>query len=228
MGSRAGGGAGLVLRTRRRAGDGRQPLRFSGRRPRGRRSHRHVRHLLDRAGQHADVCRRDAAQPGCCGDQRRGQGESGPSWPPGQPTPGWPHGSGRDAGRGGQPAERRQYGSLPGQFPGFGRPGHGGEHPRQVMHLRRRPGGDRAPIKDHVQQRLVALAAGPAGVKPRHLTIHSVRPAHCVTPARSARSASRRRPRCAATRTAPGVLSTIRATSPVSRPATTRSMMISA
>lgn len=38
------------------------------------RSHRHVRHLLDRAGQHADEGRGDAAQPGCCGDQRRGQG----------------------------------------------------------------------------------------------------------------------------------------------------------
>ena len=226
MGWPGGGGAEVAGHAWPRVGDGRRPLRPIVMRQG--RSDRHVRHLLDRAGQHADVCRRNAAQPGCCRDQRRGQGESGTSWSSGQPTPGWPRGSGRDAGRGDQPGKRRQRGGLPGQIPRFGRPGHGGENTRQVMHLWRRPGGDRAPIKDHVQQRLVALTAGPAGGEPRHLTMQSVGPAHCVTPARAASSASRRRPRCAATRTAPGVLPTIRATSLESRSATTRSMMISA
>src|SRR5215467_14771856 len=96
------------------------------------------------------------------------------------------------------------------------------------MNLWRRPGGERVPLQDHVQQRLVVLAAGPAGEEPRHLTLHSARPAQSVTPACATWPASRRRPRCAATRTAPGVLPTILATSPVSSPATTRSMMISA
>src|ERR1700751_5741779 len=96
------------------------------------------------------------------------------------------------------------------------------------MNLWRRPGGDRAPLQDHVQQRLVVLPAGPAGEEPRHLIMHSVGPAQSVTPACATWAASLRRPRCAATRTAPGDLPTILATSPVSRPATTRSMMISA
>ena len=226
MGWPRGEGTGVVDRAWLYFADGNRPVRFIAMRQGC--SDGHVRHLLDRAGQHADVCRRNAAQPGCCRDQRRGQWESGAGWPSGQPPPGWPRDSRRDTGRGDQPGKHRQSGGLPGQIPGFGRPGHGGEHPRQVVHLWRRPGGDRAPIKEHVQQRLVALAAGPAGGEPRHLIMHSVRPAHCVTPARAASSASRRRPRCAATRTAPGVLPTIRATSPESRSATTRSMMTSA
>src|SRR6516164_5378376 len=97
------------------------------------------------------------------------------------------------------------------------------------MHLRRRVGGEGAPSDDHVQQRLVVLAAGPAGEgEPRHLTLQSVSLVQCVTPARSARLDSLRRARWAVTRTAPGVLPTIRATSAASRPTTTRSMMISA
>jgi hypothetical protein len=40
------------------------------------------------------------------------------------------------------------------------------------MHRLRRVGGDGAPSDDHVQQRLVVLAAGPAGEEePRHLTL---------------------------------------------------------
>jgi hypothetical protein len=55
------------------------------------------------------------------------------------------------------------------------------------MHLRRRPGGEGAPVEDDVQQRLAVLAAGPAGEgEPRHLTLRSVPAAHFVTPARSA------------------------------------------
>src|SRR5579863_5518898 len=97
------------------------------------------------------------------------------------------------------------------------------------MHFRRRVGGEDAHAEKHVQQRLVVLAAGPAGEgDPRHLIGSSVRGPHCVTPARWAISASRRIARWAVTRTAPGDLPTIRPTSPGSRPATTRSMMISA
>src|SRR6185437_7993823 len=119
----------------------------------------------------------------------------------------------RGAGPGREPGERRVRGVLPGQVPGFSRPGYGGEHTRQAMNLWRRPGGDRAPLQDHVQQRLVVLAAGPAGEEPRHLIMHSVGAAQRVTPglvlARSfsgspAMPASFRRPRWAETRTAPG------------------------
>jgi hypothetical protein len=40
------------------------------------------------------------------------------------------------------------------------------------MHRLRRVGGDGAPSDDHVQQRLVVLAAGPSGEEePRHLTL---------------------------------------------------------
>ncbi len=199
-----------------------------GRAGRGRRRHRDVRQLLNGTGQHVRVGREDAAQPRHRHDQRRSQPGPGTSWPSRSPAPPWPPGGGGDAGRRGRPAEGSPHCRLPGQLTGFGRPGQGGEHTRQVMHRLRRVGGEGAPSDDHVQQRLVVLAAGPAGGEPRHLTLNSVPLAQCVTPARSARSASRRRARWAVTRTAPGVLPTIRATSAASSPATTRSMMISA
>jgi hypothetical protein len=208
-----------------------------------RRSDRGMRDQLDGTGQHAGVGCGDAAQPGRHDDHRRRQPDAVTDGPPGRAPPRAP-GTGpgrppgpvprglrrhrRDTGRGGE-SECSSRCRLPGQLTRFSRAGQGGEHPGQVMHLRRGTGGDGAPAEDHVQQRLVVFAAGPAGEgEPRHLTMQSVRPAHCVTPARSTRPASRRRARCAATRTAPGDLPTIRATSAASRPATTRSMMISA
>src|SRR2546421_12972032 len=91
------------------------------------------------------------------------------------------------------------------------------------MNLRRRPGGDRAPLQDHVQQRLVVLAAGPAGEEPRHLIMHSLGPAQSVTPPCATWPARRRKPRCAATPTAPRGLPPLLATSPASTPAPPRS-----
>ena len=199
---------------------------------RGRGRDGNVGQLLNGAGQHARISREDTAQPSRCRDHRRGQPGPGPNWSPGPPGPSaphWPSDSGGDAGRRDSLAEGSPHCRLSGQLTGFRRPGQGGEHPSQVMHLARRAGGEGAPSDKHVQQRLVRLAAGPAGEgKPRHLTLQSVWLFQCVTPARSASSASRRRARCAVTRTAPGVLPTIRATSAASSPATTRSMMISA
>ena len=199
---------------------------------RSRRRDGHVGQLLDGAGQHVRIGRKDAAQPSRCRDHRRGQPGAGTissPMPPGPSAPHRPPGSGGDAGRRGGLAEGSPHCRLPGQLTRFRRPGQGGEHTRQVMHLGRRVGGEGAPADDHVQQRLVVLAAGPAGEgEPRHLTLQSVSLVQCVTPARSARSESRRRARWAVTRTAPGVLPTIRATSAASSPATTRSMMISA
>lgn len=138
-----------------------------------------VRHLLDGAGQHASVGRGGAAQPGYRRDQRRDQPGPATGRRPGPPAP---QGSGPGPSRGGQSTERSQRRGLPGQLTWFRRAGQDGERPRQVMHLRRRPGGDGAPVEDHVQQRLVVLAVGPAGEgEPRHLTMQSVRPAHEIT-----------------------------------------------
>ena len=115
---------------------------------------------------------------------------------------------------------------MPG-FPFPGRPGGDHDEPLLDMIITRRALPPDAPQEMHDLARM--LAAGPAGEgEPRHLTLQSVWLVQCVTPARSARSESRRRARWAVTRTAPGVLPTIRATSAASSPATTRSMMISA
>jgi hypothetical protein len=107
----------------------------------GRRADGHVRYLLDRAGQYACIGRRRPAHPGCQRGERRGEPEPATVPTPGLPTPRRLHDSGPDPDRGGLPPERRQRRGFPGQIVGSGRARQRGEHERQIMYLRRRPGG---------------------------------------------------------------------------------------
>jgi hypothetical protein len=153
---------------------------------------------------------------------------------PGDPTPGDPSGflrartkctardaawrpsgaceGGRDAGRGDNVCKREPRRRLPGQLTRARRAGQAGEHVRYRAHLFRGIGGQTLPRsggRPAATRPARGLAGG--GRRPRHLTGISARPARAVTPARSA-----------------GLLPTMRATSWVVRPATTRSRMISA
>src|SRR5690349_14453462 len=100
-----------------------------------------------------------------------------------------------------------------------------------VQHIPAQVGPDCAAAQEtvHPLNLVVEIRLGCATAQPAsHVTRGNAVIVHRVTPARSRQAASRRRPRWAATRTAPGVLFTMRATSTVSSPATTRSTMISA
>jgi hypothetical protein len=183
---------------------------------------------LDRGGQRACISGRRAAERGRCdGEHGRepGTGRRGPQRPP----PGRRPASVGPESRGGGAGECSPRSCLPGEITRVGRDGETGE---QFGDYVRRPWGIRGqmPAGQHgIQNLLVQLRGSPAGNWYLwHLAEGSARPAQSVTPALSTRPASRRSPRCAATRTAPGDLPTILATSWVSRSATTRSRMISA
>ena len=195
-----------------RAGDGKRPRRI----PEGGRGAPTAScATAARAGQHADVCRGNAAQPGCCRDQRRSHGESGG---PAVRTANAGLAARQRArcGRGGQPGELRQRGGLPGQVPGLGLPGDGGSRRARSCISAAPRGGEGADQRSCPAAARRAHPGRPGkspGVSPCIAPIRSL-----CTPARAESSASRRRPRCAATFTAPGVLPTIRSTSPESGP----------
>src|SRR6185437_6289262 len=123
--------------------------------------------------------------------------------------------------------ELGQSACLTGQFHAGGL---GGQRGQDVGHGPQPGGGVRCPRKQRRQVGVrhdgLVLALRLRDV--RHVNIRNVVTRHSVTPASAVIWASLRRPRCAATRTAPGLLRSIRATDSVSRPATTRSRITSA
>ncbi len=126
--------------------------------------------------------------------------------------------------------ERGQGAGLTLQFVTDGLVSEPGQRLYQRPQLRRRAGrqfrareqGGQGRVPDHGD----GPAARPQGVK--HVKVRNITAGHSVTPASVKIAAIRRRPRWAATRTAPGLRPTSRATVWVSSPATTRSKITSA